>query len=42
VTRWFGPPAPGATFVDYIAPIDAGFAQSFRVGYQALTAMPFI
>jgi len=36
VDRWFGPPAPGATFVDYIAPIDAEFAQSFSLGYQAL------
>jgi len=37
VTRWFGPPAPGASLVEYITPIDAHFAQSFKVNYQALT-----
>jgi two-component system chemotaxis sensor kinase CheA len=36
VTRWFGPPAPGATFVDYFTPIDEHFAQSFKVNYDAL------
>jgi HPt (histidine-containing phosphotransfer) domain-containing protein len=37
VTRWFGPSAPGATLVDYVMPIDAAFAQSFKLNYDALT-----
>jgi HPt (histidine-containing phosphotransfer) domain-containing protein/glucose-6-phosphate-specific signal transduction histidine kinase len=37
VTRWFGPSPPGATLDEYFRPIDAVFAQSFKLHYQALT-----
>jgi HPt (histidine-containing phosphotransfer) domain-containing protein len=37
VTRWFGPSALGATLDEYFMPIDAPFAQSFKLNYQALT-----
>lgn len=36
VTRWFGPPAPGATLDEYFRPIDAVFSLSFQLHYQAL------
>jgi two-component system, chemotaxis family, sensor kinase CheA len=36
IDRWFGPTPDGASFVDYLRPIDASFAQAFALGYEAL------
>lgn len=36
VDTWFGAYAPGTRFADYIGRVDAGFAEAFALGFQAL------